>query len=113
RGHPRRVDLNLELAQVAPEPFDRGDTWYGEQSVFDLELGEVAERHQVDGAGLGFERELQNLVEAAGQTRHQRGCGAGRERCRDLTDAFGDQLTGAIVVGVGLEFDGHLAHTQL
>ena len=113
RRHARRVELNLELTQVAAEPLDGGDAGHGEQAVLELELGEVAQRHQVDGAGFRFERELQDLVQAAGQARQQRRVGARRQLRRHLTDALGDELPRAVVVGVGLELDRHLADAEL
>ena len=76
RRHALRIELDLELAQVAAEPLDRGDAGHGEQPVLDLELREVAQRHQVGGAGLGLERELEDLVEPAGEAGEQR-----RARC--------------------------------
>ena len=71
-----RIELHLELAQIAAEPLDRGDAGHGEQAVLHLELGEVAQRHQVGGAGLGLERELEDLVQPSGEAREQR-----RARC--------------------------------
>ena len=36
-------------AQVAAEPLDRGDARHREQPVLDLELREIAQRHQIGG----------------------------------------------------------------
>ncbi len=102
------IDLHLELAQVAAEPLDRRHAGHRQQAVLHLELGEVAQRHQVDGAGLGLERELEDLVQPAGEAREQRRVGARRQLRRHLADALGDQLARAVVVGVGLELDGDL-----
>ena len=100
RRHAGRIDLNLELPEIAAEPLDRGDTRDGEQPVLQLELGQVPERHQVHGAGFGFEREFENLVQPAGEARQQRSIGAGRELRSDLTDTLGDELPGPVVVRV-------------
>ena len=114
RRHAVGIELHLELAQVAAEPLDRGDAGHGEQPVADLELREVAQRHQVGGARLGLERELEDLVEPAGQAREQR-----RRRCRAAAaraacgDALGDELARAVVVGVGLELDRDLRDAEL
>ena len=47
-----------------------------EQPVLDLELGQIAERHQIGRTRVSFERELKDLVEATGQTRD-----AAADRC--------------------------------
>ena len=100
RGHPLGIELHLELAQVAAEPLDGGDARHREQAVLHLELGEIAQRHQVRGAGLGLERELEDLVQPAGQARDERRIGARRQLPGDLRHALGDELAGAVVVGV-------------
>ena len=62
--HALGIDLHLELAQISAEPFNRGDAGNRQQAVLDVELREVAQRHQISGAGIRFERELKDLVEA-------------------------------------------------
>ena len=79
RGHAFRVELDLELAQVAAEPLDGGDARHGEQPVVDVELGQVAQRHQVGRARVRLERELEDLVQPAGQARDERRVGARRQ----------------------------------
>ena len=63
--------------------------------------------------GLRLERELENLVQPAGQARHHRRVGALRQLPGGLTDALRDELPGAVVVGVRLEFDRHLHDAEL
>ena len=111
--HAVGIELHLELAQIAAEPFDGGDARHGQQTVLDFELGEVAQRHEVGGAWFGFERELEDLVQPAGQARHHRRVGALRQLPRGLTDSLGDELAGAVVVGVRLELDRHLHDAEL
>ena len=48
------IELNLELPEIAAQPLDGRHARHGEQPVLDLELGQVAQRHQVDGAGLAL-----------------------------------------------------------
>ena len=100
RRHAFGIELHLKLAEIAAEPFDGRDTGHGQQSIVDLELREVAQRHEVRRAGLGFERELEDLVQPSGQARNQRRVGAGRQLPGHLGDALGDELARAVVVGV-------------
>ena len=113
RRHALRIELHLELAQIAAEPLHRRDAGHGEQPVVDLELGEIAQRHQIRGAGIGFERELEDLVQPAGEARDERRVGARRKLARSLRDALGDELSRAVVVGVGLELDRDLRDAEL
>ena len=76
--HAIGVDLDLELAQVAAQPLDRGDAGHRQEPVLDLVLGQIAQRHQVGGAGVGLDRELEDLVEPAAEARQHRRAGAGR-----------------------------------
>ena len=72
RRHPFRIELDLELSEIAAEPLDCGDAWHREQAIVDLELGKVAQGHQVGGARFCFERKLEDLVQPPGQARDQR-----------------------------------------
>ena len=81
-GEPIGVELDLELTQIAAEPLDRGNAGNGEQPVLNLELGQVSEGHQVRRARFGLERELEDLVQPAGQTRNEGRIGSGRQLSR-------------------------------
>ena len=113
RRHPLGIELHLELPQVAAKPLDRRHAGHGEQPVVDLELGQIAQRHQVGGAWLGLERELEDLVQATGQAGDERRIGARRQLADDLRDALGDELSRAVVVGVRLELDRDLRDAEL
>ena len=113
RGHPLGIELHLELAEIAAESFHRGHAGHGEQPVVHVELGEIAQRHEIGGAWVGFERELEDLVQTAGQAGDQRRIGAGRKLTGDLRHSLGDELPRAVVVGVGLELDRDLRHAEL
>ena len=63
--------------------------------------------------GFGLHHQLHDLVEPAGEARHQGGAGARRQLAGDLVDPLADELAGAVVVGVGLELDAHLRHAGL
>ena len=112
-GGPLGVEQDLVLAEVAAEPLDRRDPGYGEEPVLDLELGQVAERHQVYRPRLGLQRELEDFVQAAGEAGQQRGVGPGRHLRRGLRDALGHELARAVVVGLGVELDRDLRHAEL
>ena len=45
-----RIDLHLELAQISAEALDRRHSRHGQQAILHLELGEIAQGHQVRGA---------------------------------------------------------------
>ena len=77
RGHALGIELHLKLPQVAAETLHGRHAGHGQQPVVDLELGEIAQRHQVRRAWLGFERELEDLVQPAGQAGDQRRIGPG------------------------------------
>ena len=112
-SHPFWIELNLKLAEIPSESLDRRHTRHREQSVLDLELGQVPELHQVGRTLVSFERELKDLVEATGETRNQRRIGAGRQLSRSLRHALGDELSRSVVVGIGFELDRDLRNTQL
>jgi hypothetical protein len=78
RRHPFGIELDLELAQIAAESFHGGDTGNGEQSVVDLELGEVSERHEVRRTRVGLEREFEDFVQSPCEARNQRWISASR-----------------------------------
>ena len=100
RGHALGIELHLELPQVAAETLDGRDARNGQQPVVHLELGEIAQRHQVGGAWLGFERELEDLVQSAGQAGDERRIGAGGKLPGHLRHPLGHELSRAVVVGV-------------
>ncbi len=107
--HACGIDLNLKLTQVSAQPLHRGDAGHGEEAVLDLELREIAERHEIHGAGLRLQRELQDLVQATGEARQQWRVGPGGQLRADLANALGDELPRPVVVRLGLELHGHLA----
>jgi hypothetical protein len=111
--HAIGIELHLEFAEVAAETLDRRDAGHCQEAILDLELGEVAQAHQIGRTGLGFERELEDLVQPAGQAREQRRIRSGRELGRRLGHSLRDELTRPVVVGVGLELDRDLRDTEL
>ncbi len=113
RGHALRIELHLELAQVSAEPFDGRDARDGEQPILHVEFGEIAQRHQIRGARIRFERELEDLVESSGDAGQERRFRTRRQLRPDLIDPLGDELARAVIVGVGLEFDRHLTDAEL
>ena len=113
RRHALGIELHLELAEIAAEPLDGRDARHGQEPVVHLELGEIPQRHQVRRAGVGFEREFEDLVETAGQAGDQRRVGAGRKLAGDLRDPLGDELPRAVVVGARLELDRDLRDAEL
>ena len=113
RRHAFGIELHLKLPEIAAQPFHGRDTGHGQQSVVDLELREVPQRHEIRRAWIGFERELEDLVEPAGEAGNQRRIGAGGKLPGDLRDPLGDELPRAVVVGVRVELDRDLCDTQL
>jgi hypothetical protein len=111
--HAVGVDQHLKLAQVAAEPLDRRDARHRQEPVSYLELGEVAQGHEIDRAGLRLERDLDHLVQPSGDARQERRAAARRQLRRNLRHALGHELARAVVVGVGLELDRHLRDAEL
>ena len=112
-GHPLRIELHLELPEISAETLDRRHAGHGQETVVHLELGDVPQRHQIGGAGIGFQRELEDLVQPAGEAGDERRIRPLGKLTRDLRDAFRHELTRAVVVGVRLEFDGDLRDAEL
>ena len=54
RGHAVGVEQHLELSEVAAETLHRRDAGDRQEPVVDFELHEIAQGHQVGGAGVGF-----------------------------------------------------------
>ena len=108
RRHAVRIHLHLELSEIATQALDRCHARHGQQPVANLELSKVAQRHEVYRARLGFQRELENLIQATGEARQQRGLGSGRQLGCRLRDSLRDELARAVVVGIGLELDRDL-----
>jgi len=113
RRHSFGIELHLKLPEVAAEAFHSGDPWNRQQSIVDLELGQIAQRHQICGAGISLERELENFVQPAGEARDEWWTRSCRKLARDLGDALGDELTRPVIVRVRIEFDRDLRHTEL
>lgn len=90
--HALGIQLDLKLPEVPPEPLHGRDAGDRQQPVLDVELGEIAQAHQIGGAGVRFERELEDLVETSGEARDERRLGARRQLAGGLAHAFGDEL---------------------
>ncbi len=70
QGHaPRRhsvgVHLNLKLAKVPAHALHRGHAGHRQQPVADIELGQIAQGHEIALAGFIFQGELENFVQPA------------------------------------------------
>ena len=111
--HPFRIELHLELTEVSAQPLDGRHARHGEQAVLDVELRQIPQRHQIGAAGVRFQRELEDLVQPPGQTRDERWLGSRRELPCRLRDSLGHELPRPVVVGIRLELDRDLRHTQL
>src|SRR4029079_14817925 len=118
KPHARRaitlgIDLDLKLSEIPAETLDGRDAWHGEQPILHVELREVAQRHQIRGAGLRLERELEYLVQSPGDAGQKRRFCARRELHADLIHSLRDELTRAVVVDIRFEFHGDLADHEL
>ena len=99
--------------EVAAESFDCGNARNRKQPILDVELCEIAQRHQVSGARCCFQRELIDFIETPGDSRQQWRFGSRRQLGAYLIHALGNKLTGSVVVGIRLEFDGDLTDAKL
>ena len=72
RGHPVGVELDLELTEVSTERLHGRDARHGQEPIPDLELGEIAQRHEVERPLFRLEGELEDLVQPAGQAGEER-----------------------------------------
>ena len=113
RRHALGVELDLELPQIAAEPFHGRDARHGQQPVVHLEFGEIPKGHEIRRARVGLEREFEDLVQTTSEAGDQRRIGPGWQLPGHLPDPLGDELSRAVVVGARLEFDGDLRHPEL
>jgi hypothetical protein len=113
RRHPFGVELDLKLTEIAAEALDSGDARNGQEPIVHVEFREVAQRHQICGPGFGFEGELEDLVQTAGEARDERRIGARWKLAGGLRDALSDELPRAVVISAGIEFNRDLRDTKL
>ncbi len=113
RRHALGVELHLELPEIAAQPLHGGDAGHGQQPVVHLELREIPQGHEIRGARVSLERELEDLVQTAGEAGNQRRIGAGWQLPGHLPDPLGDELPRAVVVGARLELDRDLRDAEL
>ena len=100
-GEPVRMELNLQLPDVAAEDGNAGHAFDAEQTRAQGPIGESAEFHRrADVRG-----EADNQREAGGsdKRRHGRGLHALRQLRGRFGHAFGDHLTGAVNVDLVFE----------
>ena len=76
RRHALGIELHLELPQVSAETLDGRHSRHGKQAVVDFELGKIAQGHEIGCTWLRFERELEDLVQAACEARDEWRVGA-------------------------------------
>src|ERR1043165_7058047 len=113
RRHAVGIQLNLELAKISSQSLDRRYTGDGQKPVTDIELAQIAQRHEINRAGFRLQGELKDFVEPSRQAGNERGVGSRGQLRSRLAHTFRHELARAVVVCVGFKLNGDLCNSQL